>query len=97
MLHIINKSPFQNAALESCLRYLSDNDTIILIEDGVYAAMPDTNKSDLISSVINNNKVYALEADMAARGIDKIMDKINTADYEKFVDLIEAQPTQSWL
>lgn len=97
MLHIINKSPFQNGALESCLRFLSDDDEIILIEDGVYAAMPDTNKSDLIGSVISTHKVYALEADIAARGIDKVIDNINTADYEKFVDLIEAQPTQSWL
>lgn len=97
MLHIINKSPFQNGALESCLRFLNDDDEIILIEDGVYAAMPDTSKSDLISSVISSHKVYVLEADIAARSIDKVIDNINTADYEKFVDLIEAQPTQSWL
>ncbi|MCK4951807.1 MAG: sulfurtransferase complex subunit TusB [Gammaproteobacteria bacterium] len=97
MLHIVNKSPFQNNALESCLRFLSNDDTVILIEDGVYAAMPGTEKSGLIESVMKNNKVYAISADLSARGIDQIMGQITRVDYEAFIDLIEAQPTQSWL
>jgi tRNA 2-thiouridine synthesizing protein B len=97
MLHIINKSPFQNCALESCLRYFGKDDTMILIEDGVYAAIPDTNKSTLIGNAMSTHKIYALAADLEARGIEKIMGPIQKADYETFIDLIEAQPTQSWL
>jgi len=97
MLHIVNKSPFQNGALESCLRYLSDDDIIILIEDGVYAALPGTEKSGLIEGIVDTHKIYAVNADLAARGIDKTINKVNKADYETFVDLIEAQPNQSWL
>ena len=70
---------------------------MILIEDGVYAAIPDTNKSTLIENVIRKNNIYALTADLEARGIEKIMPSIQQADYETFIDLIEAQPTQSWL
>ena len=42
MLHTINKSPFQNSALENCLRLARDGDVILLLEDGVYAAAPRT-------------------------------------------------------
>ncbi len=37
MLHIINKSPLMNSALDSCLRVGPSGD-ILLIEDAVYAA-----------------------------------------------------------
>lgn len=97
MLHIINKSPFLNGALESCIRFLNDGDTLILIEDAVYAAMTDTDKSNLIEDIAENYKVYATSADLSARGIDRIIGSVEKASYEDFVDLIEKEPTQSWL
>ena len=38
MLHIVNKSPFERNALDSCLRFGRDGSAVLLIEDGVYAA-----------------------------------------------------------
>ena len=38
MLHIVNKSPYERNALESCLRLAQPGSALLLIEDGVYAA-----------------------------------------------------------
>jgi len=38
MLHIVNKSPFENSSLDSCLRVAAKGAALLLIEDGVYAA-----------------------------------------------------------
>ena len=39
MLHIVNKSPLERNALESCLR-VAQGGALLLTEDAVYAAMP---------------------------------------------------------
>jgi tRNA 2-thiouridine synthesizing protein B len=38
MLHTVNKSPFEHSALDTCLRYAREGASVLLIEDGVYAA-----------------------------------------------------------
>ena len=38
MLHLVNKSPFDRNALDSCLRLANPGSSVLLIEDGVYAA-----------------------------------------------------------
>ena len=39
MLHTVNKSPFERNALESCLRLAASGASVLLIEDGVVAAL----------------------------------------------------------
>jgi tRNA 2-thiouridine synthesizing protein B len=39
MLHTVNKSPFERNTLESCLRHAKNGSAVLLIEDGVYAAI----------------------------------------------------------
>lgn len=98
MLHTINKSPYANSSLESCLRFLQTDDVILLLEDGVYAASSDTSKSNLIESALNNNHaVYAIQADIKARGIDKLIEGVQLADYNVFVKLLEAHRSNAWL
>jgi tRNA 2-thiouridine synthesizing protein B len=97
MLHTINKSPFESNTLQDCIRFISENDVVLLFEDAVYAAHPGTNKSALAEEILKNNKVYALQADLKARGIDTLIKGIETADYDKFVDLVEEHTVQSWL
>ena len=53
MLHTINKSPFEKSSLQTCLRYADDGSSILLIEDGVYAASKGTEFEKLISSKNN--------------------------------------------
>ena len=97
MLHTINKSPFQNSALENCLRLARDGDVILLLEDGVYAAAVGTVKSSLIEQAVRRHAVYAIEADLKARGLDKLIKEVRIASYGDFVDLVEKHPVHAWL
>ncbi len=97
MLHTINKSPFETSDLESCMRFLGKDDVVLLFEDGVYAAASSTARSALVEMIIKCNKVYVLQADLKARGIDELITGVEMADYERFVDLVEAHPIKAWL
>lgn len=98
MLHTVNKSPFQNGALESCLRFATSGDAILLIEDGVSAAMTGTSKVSLIEEAAKKTvEVYALSADLKARGIQNILPQVKITDYAGFVDLVEKHKTHAWL
>ena len=97
MLHTINKSPFQNSALENCLRLAREGDVILLLEDGVYAAAVGTVKSSLIEKAVKRHAVYAIEADLKARGLDKLVKEVRIAGYGDFVDLVEKHPVHAWL
>ena len=97
MLHTVNKSPFQNSALENCLRVASAGDVILLLEDGVYAAVAGTAKSVLIEQALKRHAVFAIAADLKARGLDRLIDDIRVASYADFVDLVEQYPVHAWL
>jgi tRNA 2-thiouridine synthesizing protein B len=96
LLHIVNKSPYEKNSLNTATGYCKDGDTLLLIEDGVYAAM----KGGSASVNLEGLDVAVMGSDLAARGIaeDKLIDGISVVDYAGFVDLVEAKDsTQSWL
>jgi len=98
-LHTINKSPFDRNSLDSCLRVISDNDAILFIEDGVYAATG-TSFSDAVKAAAQTHSVYVLGPDLSARGMkeDGIVEGVKVVDYEGFVDLVtENDKVNSWL
>lgn len=97
ILHTVSKSP-QNPALSSCLRVASEDSAILLIEDGVFAAIDTRDKSALIQQALSRHRVYALEADLKARGLmDKLATGVELVDYAGFVELTERyQTVQSW-
>jgi len=97
MLHTVNKSPFQNSALENCLRLAREGDVILLLEDGVYATAMGTIKSSLIEQAVRRHVVYAIGADLKARGLDKLIKEVRIASYGDFVDLVEKHPVHAWL
>lgn len=99
MLHIINKSPLQNSALDSCLRVAKAGGEILLIEDAVYAATAGSACEGKIRDAMANFKVYVLQPDLAARGLaDRLLDGVNAVDYGGFVELTVANSNcQSWL
>ena len=99
MLHIVNKSPFERNALESCLRFGRDGGAVLLIEDGVYAATRGNAAEPRIRQAMGRLKVYALQPDLEARGMqDAVIDGVKLVDYGGFVDLVaEHKVTQSWL
>jgi len=100
LLHTVNKSPFERNSLESCLRVAEDGAGVLLIEDGVYAAMDNTQVSDLIKKRMGNVKFYVLGPDVDARGLgnQSMIDGVESVDYAGFVDLVEKHSaTQSWV
>lgn len=95
MLHIVNKSPAHTTALASCLRLAQPGSALLLIEDAVYAAT----QSEAIGPALRTLKVYALQPDLAARGVAaRVIDGVTTVDYAGFVELVATHPNnQSWL
>ena len=99
MLHTVNKSPFENKALESCLKFARKGSAVLLIEDGVYAAARNTSVSKAVEAAMKDVSIYALAPDVAARGMqNRVMDGVRLVDYGGFVDLVvEHNAVQSWL
>lgn len=98
MLHIINKSPLERNALESCLR-IAQGGAVLLIEDAVYAATRGNEAESRLRDALSRFNVYALGPDLEARGMaERLMDGVVSVDYGGFVDLVvEHKNCQSWL
>lgn len=96
ILHVLNKSPYETTSLDTCVGYIQGSDTLLLIEDGVYAAI----KAGKAAAKLAGLDVAVLGADLAARGIgeDKLVDGVKIVGYGEFVDLAaEKDKVQSWL
>ena len=68
MLHTVNKSPFEKNSLETCLRLVEDNSSILLIEDGVYGALKNTSFESSIINAQKTSKLYVLGPDLKEIG-----------------------------
>ena len=100
ILHLVNKSPTDRNAFDTCFRMASPGDSILLIEDGVYAALANADFASKITSRLDNFSFYVLGPDVAARGLGdtSLIGDISVVDYEGFVDLVaDNEVTQSWL
>lgn len=100
MLHLINKSPFEKNSLVSCLRLAQSGSSILLLEDGVYAAVANAEHADKLAARVDDVSFYVLGPDVAARGLNDtpLIAGITVVDYEGFVDLVaEHDANQSWL
>jgi tRNA 2-thiouridine synthesizing protein B len=99
MLHTVNKSPFENRSLETCLKFARQGSAVLLIEDGVYAAAKGTAVEPKVQEALKSVTIYALKPDVEARGMkDRVMDGVRLVDYGGFVDLVaEHNAVQSWL
>jgi len=101
MLHTVNKSPFEKNALESCLRFAKQGDAVLLLEDGIYAALQKTAFDAKMTEALKKQvKIYVLLPDVEARGMraENVIADIQPVDYSGFVDLVEESNTvQAWL
>ena len=99
MLHIVNKSHAQSTSLQSCLRLAQPGQALLLIEDAVYAATSGGAASAGMADALKTLKVYALQPDVDARGMNgKLVAGVTPIDYAGFVDLVaEHRNNQSWL
>ena len=81
-LHIVNHP----SAIADCLEVAGQNDTILLIEEGVRAA-----------TQAHGRDLVALSEDLASREINVLAAGVETTDYPGFVDLVAThQPIVSW-
>lgn len=97
-LHTVNKSPFEAKALEICIGLAKPGSTVLLYEDGVYAATKGTSAADAIKNA-SGISFCVLGPDAQARGIEgKLADNIKVVDYDGFVDLVAGHDkVQAWL
>ncbi|MBV5274955.1 sulfurtransferase complex subunit TusB [Lamprocystis purpurea] len=100
ILHTVNKSPFERTSLDSCLKFAQPGAAVLLIEDGVYAALTGTSAEDQVKDALNRVKIYVLGPDLKARGFaeGRLINGISVVDYAGFVDLAaENAKVQAWL
>lgn len=82
-LHILNKAP-GHPRFFACLAALSDQDTLVLIEDAVLA-LPDTDTA-------LPERTVALEPDLDARGLSGAAGTDQTISHQQLVQLTEQHP-----
>ena len=100
MLHTVNKSPFERNTFDSCISMAMSGSSVLLIEDGIFAALKGTSAANKVSKAMESLTFYVLGPDLKARGMteDQVIDGIKVVDYEGFVDLTaEHDNVQSWL
>lgn len=98
IIHIVNKSPYSHNCLSECLRFIGEHDSLLLIEDGVYAATANTEASQSLERLATSVNCYALKPDILARGIcDKLSPKVAPVSDKEFVQLVaKHRSVQSW-
>ena len=99
-LHTVNKSPFERSTLQTCLGHAQAGDSVLLIEDAVYAAVAGNAFAPKLTDMADSVKVFALGPDLKARGMDPaaVTGGVSVIDYDGFVDLAAENSTvHSWL
>lgn len=87
-LHIVSSSALETNALQSALKVASPGDAILLIENGVYAAVNASQMIQLMDCAARGLKVFVLGEDVDARALPALPTDINKASYTDFVDLV---------
>jgi tRNA 2-thiouridine synthesizing protein B len=99
MLHILRHSPTSNTSMASCLRVLVSKQSVLLIEDAVYALLPGSAALKSISLLPGEVRLHVLEADMRARGLalDDLPERIEPIGYDRMVELCaQSSKVLSW-
>ena len=97
MLYTVNKSPLGANSLNSVLRIAQAGSPVLLYEDGVYAAMPGARSASTMITALAKHPIYALDADLEARGIGQVIDGIRVIGFDGFVELVEQHDVAPWL
>jgi tRNA 2-thiouridine synthesizing protein B len=92
-LHIVNK-PATHDALARCMSLASPGDAVLLIEDGVYCALPRV----LSTSATERLNLFALRTDAQARGLQtRLAAHVTMISDREFVELVvKHQPIVTW-
>tara|TARA_R110002020_G_scaffold120122_1_gene273650 strand:- start:30296 stop:30595 length:300 start_codon:yes stop_codon:yes gene_type:complete len=99
MLHILRHSPQTDNRFASCLRVLASQQGLLLIEEAVYALLPQSPYASRLELLPNSVQLYALESDIQARGLalDDLPARVQVVDYDAMVSLCaEYSKVVSW-
>jgi len=92
ILHTLNAAP-GSPAFRECVRLLCPEDALLLLGDGVYAALSGTAACKDLSHT--DAKLYLLEPDGAAAGVlGRLGDNIRPIDFDAFAGLTEQYAKQ---
>ncbi|QMR75534.1 sulfurtransferase complex subunit TusB [Enterobacter sp. RHBSTW-00175] len=92
MLHTLSHSPWQ-CDIEALVRMLREGDDLLLIQDGVLAAIEGNRFVEILTNAPIS--VSALKEDIDARGLaGQISAKIDVVGYTDFVNLAVTHPSQ---
>ena len=97
MLYTVNKPPLSANSLNSVLRIAQTGSPVLLYEDGVYAAMPGARSAATVVTALAEHPIYALDADLEARGIGTVLEGIQVIGFDGFVELVEQHDVAPWL
>jgi tRNA 2-thiouridine synthesizing protein B len=94
ILHILSASP-SSAAFRDCIALLQPGDAVLLMGDGVYAALAGTPAcNELLGTGV---EIHVLQNDAAAAGVPLPTGSIAITDMDGFVTLTERFSRQlSW-
>lgn len=99
MLHILRHSPHQDQRLASCLRVLGAEQSLLLIEDAVYALLPGSRLATSLKLLPGSVGLYAMGDDLHARGLalDDLPARVQLTDHAGMVQLCcEHERVISW-
>ncbi|AGH82332.1 intracellular sulfur oxidation protein of DsrH family protein [Psychromonas sp. CNPT3] len=85
ILHSVHTSPSQSLALQQCLALLNDADSLILLEDGVFACHAKHAWYSALEALSEQGRLMVLRPDLEARGIKNKIGK--SCSYTDFVSL----------
>ena len=97
MLYTINKAPLGTNHIESVLRVAPTGAPILFYEDGVYAAVPAAKSAQTVIHAMSDHPIYALDADLEARGIGHVLEGIQVIGFDGFVELVEQHDVVPWI
>ena len=91
ILHTLATTPGR-AAFEECLAILSPEDAVLLLGDGVYAGINNTDAFDRLQAT--GATLHILREDALAAGLIERLGAMTVIDMEGFVSLTERCPRQ---
>lgn len=96
-LHILSRSPFNDASFSSGLRLLAAGDALLLTGDAAWALQPGTAPAASLAALNQSICVLVLEEDLLARGLQAPAG-VQVVDYAGFVALtLQHARVNSWL
>ncbi|HWP01691.1 MAG TPA: sulfurtransferase complex subunit TusB [Methylococcus sp.] len=93
-LHLVHRSPFENNVLRCCVARAARGDSVLLLENAVYAALLDGAMAGVVADATKWLRMAVLIPDLEARGLAgvELLPDVEAIDYDGFVDLAVAYP-----